>query len=81
LRKNAIFSRKIDENRRKLRSDHNIDPWSQVAKVCARATGRVVAGAVLIAAGGVFMVYDIYRLTQEIKTLVGGGSAGANAIR
>jgi hypothetical protein len=53
----------------------------QVTKILLRTSGRVLSGAVTIVFGGATMIYDIYRLNEEVQTLAGKGKDGATDIR
>ena len=44
-------------------------------------SGRVLSGAVTVVFGGATLIYDIYRLNQEVQTLAGKGKDGAADIR
>ena len=40
-----------------------------------------MAGAATVVLGGATMIYDIYRLNEEVQTLAGKGKDGATDIR
>ena len=52
-----------------------------MSKILLHTSGRVLSGAVTVVFGGATLIYDIYRLNEEVQTLAGRGKDGAADIR
>ena len=53
----------------------------QISKLVLHTSGRVLSGSVTVVLGGVTMLYDIYKLNNEVQEIAKLGSEGASEIR
>jgi len=57
------------------------DVGKEISKLVLHTSGRLLSGSVTVVLGGVTMLYDIYKLNNEVQEIAKLGSEGASEIR
>jgi len=57
------------------------DVGKELSKVILHSSGRVLSGSVTVVLGGVTMIYDIYKLSNELEAIAKLGTEGASELR
>ena len=73
----SFFYKGIEVTTQMIGGDVSIE----VSKLLAQASGRIISGSLSVVIGGATMVYDIYKLSQEVDQLAKSGNSASADLR